>query len=129
MTLREKIKNGLKGLVAVAVLSIPISIPIVADLTKGPKDSYYATEIADFSQGDTKEVVSYKESYKYAELWRATTHYYDPHIVRDLTFDDGSSATVQFSLFSDSSFFRRKVFGPEVGDNYTLKDDRLIRKQ
>ena len=128
MTLKEKIINGLQGLVAASILSLPISIPITGDLLKSPKDYYHATEITGFSEGDTKEVTSYEESYKYAEPWRVLTHYYNPQIVRDLSFEDGSSAKVQFSLLTDSSIFRRKVFGPKVGDTYTL-DGNLLKRE
>ena len=128
MTIKENIKKGLQGLVVVSILSVPISIPIITDLSKSPKDWYYVSNTQNFQEGGTKKIVSFDGNYKSEDiLWKAAAHYCDAHVYRTLSFNDGSKATINIPLWENSSFFRRKILGPEIGEKYRLQGDYLER--
>lgn len=121
----NKLKNGLRGLLAVAILSSPIVVP---DLLKTAPDKYRVIKKIGLNENEIKEVKYFKDSYRNIESWKILTHYYDPTIVRTLEFDDSSKGEVEFRLFSNCSFFRKKILGPEIGDKFLYENNYLIKK-
>nr|MCK4930443.1 hypothetical protein [Nanoarchaeota archaeon] len=126
MSIINKIKECATIGMAYLIITTPIFIlGEYGNLTRGRKQGYRVVQSCGIKQGEIKEVESFKEKYKYAEPWRAMTHYYNPIVIRQVKFKDGSEATLEYGLFSNCSFIKRKVLGPEPGEKCILEDKIL----
>ena len=128
MKLNNKIKEKIRtGLTYLTIVSVPlIGLTALTALTdhrnyvRGYDQGYEIIQSQGLKEGSTKIVESIKDTYKYAEPWRIIAHYYDPYIVRNVKFSDGTEATLEYSVFSNASVFKRKIFGPEKGDKCVM---------
>lgn len=123
--IKQYAREGLRYLVLTAALTSPFVLSEYVNSEKGYRDGYRVIKTKGIKASEARIVRSFKDEYKYAEPWRAATHWYDPWVIRQVKFNDGSEVTIEYPLLSNCSYAQRKVLGPEQGDKCILEDNSL----
>jgi len=126
INLREKFK---KGLISITFpFLITGSLILLGDLvnsSKGYSIGYKIISSKNIKKEKIKEVKSYKDSYENFEPWRAIAHWYNPSLIRNVSFQDGSEVTLKYGALQNCSYTQRKILGPEIGDLCKIEGNSL----
>ena len=119
--IKEYLKDGLKYVVLALTILDGFTLSDFVNLNKREYPIAKVSEINKFEFGKEYVVESIDTKFEEAELFRVLSYWYNPQVVKSIKFEGNLELTIKYPLFSNCSFIRRKVGGPEKGDTCIIK--------